>query len=121
MAWKNRRVFRGGKDERKGELFSKRKMGKIIAMNFANIYGGTGDKEPDCQCRRHERSSYDLWVRKILGGEHGNPIQYSCLENPMDRAAWQVTVHRDTENQTGLNHGAPTPALVEKIGKCRLY
>ena len=28
------------------------------------------------------------------GGEHGNPLQYSCLENPMDREAWQATVHR---------------------------
>ena len=25
------------------------------------------------------------------GGEHGNPFQYSCLENPMDREAWQTT------------------------------
>ena len=28
------------------------------------------------------------------GGEHGNPLQYSCLENPMDRGAWLATVHR---------------------------
>ena len=28
------------------------------------------------------------------GREHGNPLQYSCLENPMDRGAWQATVHR---------------------------
>ena len=28
------------------------------------------------------------------GGGHGNPLQYSCLENPMDRGAWQPTVHR---------------------------
>ena len=27
------------------------------------------------------------------GGEHGNPLQYSCLENPMDRGAWQAIVH----------------------------
>ena len=27
------------------------------------------------------------------GEEHGNPLQYSCLENPMDRGAWQATVH----------------------------
>ena len=26
-------------------------------------------------------------------GQHGNPLQYSCLENPMDREAWQATVH----------------------------
>ena len=30
-------------------------------------------------------------------GRHGNPLQYSCLENPMDRGAWQATVHRVTE------------------------
>ena len=30
------------------------------------------------------------------GGGHGNPLQYSCLENPMDRGAWQATVHRVT-------------------------
>ena len=28
------------------------------------------------------------------GGGHGNPLQYSCLENPMERGAWQATVHR---------------------------
>ena len=27
------------------------------------------------------------------GGRHGNPLQYSCLKNPMDREAWQATVH----------------------------
>ena len=30
-------------------------------------------------------------------GGHGNPLQYSCLENPMDRGAWWVTVHRVTK------------------------
>ena len=28
------------------------------------------------------------------GGGHGNPLQYSCLENPMDRGAWRAVVHR---------------------------
>ena len=28
-----------------------------------------------------------------IGGGNGNPLQYSCLENPMDRGAWQATVH----------------------------
>ena len=31
---------------------------------------------------------------RFPGGGHGNPLQYSCLENPMDRGAWQATVHR---------------------------
>ena len=36
------------------------------------------------------------------GGGNGNPIQYSCLENPMDRGAWWVMVHRVPESQTQL-------------------
>ena len=31
------------------------------------------------------------------GEGHGNPLQYSCLENPMDGEAWQATAHRVTE------------------------
>ena len=34
------------------------------------------------------------------GGGHGNPLQYSCLENPMDRGAWQATIHGVTESNT---------------------
>ena len=34
------------------------------------------------------------------GGGHGNLLQYSCLENPMDRRAWQAIVHRVTKNWT---------------------
>ena len=34
------------------------------------------------------------------GGGHGNPLQCSCLENPMDRGAWQTTVHRITKSWT---------------------
>ena len=35
-------------------------------------------------------------------GEHGNPLQYSCLENPMDTGSWWATVHRDSKSQTRL-------------------
>ena len=34
------------------------------------------------------------------GGRHGNPLQYSCLENPMGQGAWQATVHRGAKNRT---------------------
>ena len=37
---------------------------------------------------------------RFPGGGHGNPLQYSCLENPMDRRAWQAIVHRVTKSQT---------------------
>ena len=36
------------------------------------------------------------------GGGHGNPLQYSCLENPMDRGAWQATVLGVTQSWTRL-------------------
>ena len=34
------------------------------------------------------------------GGRHGNPLQPSCLENPMDRGAWQATVHEVAKSWT---------------------
>ena len=34
------------------------------------------------------------------GGGHGNPLQYSCLENPMDRGSWWATVHGVAKIQT---------------------
>ena len=39
---------------------------------------------------------------KSPGGEHGNPLQYSCLENPMDRGDWWATVHEVSKSQTQL-------------------
>ena len=37
---------------------------------------------------------------RSLGEGHGNPIQYSCLENPMDRGTWQATVRGVAKSQT---------------------
>ena len=36
------------------------------------------------------------------GAGHGNPLQYLCLENTMDRGAWRATVQRDAQRQTRL-------------------
>ena len=61
--------------------------------------GGSDSKESTC-------SEGDLGsipgLGRSPGGEHGNPLQYSCLENPMDRGAWQATVHEVTKSQTRL-------------------
>ena len=38
------------------------------------------------------------------GGEHGHPLQDSCLENPVDRGAWWATVHGVAKSQTKLNN-----------------
>ena len=48
-----------------------------------------------------------MWFRSLnqkdlLEEVYGNPFQYSCLENPMDRGAWQAAVHRITKSWTRL-------------------
>ena len=50
-----------------------------------------------------QETGFDPWVRKIPGGGHGNPLQYSGRENPMDRGAWRATVHEVTQSQTRLS------------------
>ena len=61
--------------------------------------GGSDDKEFAC-------STENLGLISGLGispgGGNGHPLQYSCLENPMDRGAWQAIVHRVTKSQTQL-------------------
>ena len=42
-------------------------------------------------------------LKRSLGEGHGNPLQYSCLENPMDREAWRATVHRVAKSWTQLS------------------
>ena len=50
---------------------------------------GVRGKESACQCKRHRRHG----LGRFLGGGNGDPLQYSCLGNPMDRGAWQATVY----------------------------
>ena len=53
------------------------------------------------------QETYETQVRALgwedpLEGGHGNPLQYSCLENPMDRGAWWAIVHGVAKSQTQL-------------------
>ena len=59
--------------------------------------------ESACQCRRRKRREFDPWrVGRSPGDGNGNPMQYSCLGNLMDRGAWRATVHGDAKSQTRL-------------------
>ena len=44
---------------------------------------GASGKEPTCQCRRHKRHGSIPGLGRSLGAGNGNPLQYSCQENPM--------------------------------------
>ena len=62
-----------------------------------NLTVNTGDIRDKSSIPESGRSS---------GGGHGNPLQYSCLENPMDRGAAWATVHRVTKSQTDLKQNS---------------
>ena len=62
--------------------------GTIVVKNLNANAGDAGDKG------LIPRSG------KSPGGGHGSPLQYSCLENPIDRGTWGATVHRVTVSGT---------------------
>ena len=51
--------------------------------------GGSGGKEPVCNAGNLSSAP---WSRRPPAGANGNPLEYSCLGNPMDRGAWWATV-----------------------------
>ena len=71
-----------------------------VSLNTIQITRGSEVKESACNAR-------DLGLISGLGrfpGEgNGNPLQYSCLENPMDRGAWWATVHGVSKSWTRLS------------------
>ena len=68
-----------------------------IKEKFKGFPGGSAVKNPSA-------NAGDLGLipgsGRYPGGGYGNLLQYSCLENPMDRGGWRATVHRVTKNQT---------------------
>ena len=60
--------------------------------------GGAIGKEPTCQCRRHGDVGSIPGSGRSPGGGNGNPLQYSCLGNPMGRGAWWAAVHGVAES-----------------------
>ena len=64
-----------------------------LVLVVKNLPANTGDLRDVGSVPRLGRSP---------GERNGNPLQYSCLENPMDRGAWQATVHRVAKSQTQL-------------------
>ena len=74
-------------------------------VHYMYIYAASQvalDKEPVCQCRRLSDVGSIPGSGRSPGGGNGNPLQYSCLENPMDRGAWQATVHGVAKSWTRL-------------------
>ena len=59
--------------------------------------GGTVVKNPPANSGDIRDEGSISGSRRSSGGGHGNPLQYSCLENPMDRGVWWATVPQDCQ------------------------
>ena len=66
----------------------------------ASFSGGSDGKEPACIAGD---SGLIPWLGRSIGEGNGNPLQYSCLENSMDRGAWWATVYGVAKSQTRLS------------------
>ena len=65
---------------------------------------GSAGKESSCNAGDTGDSGSIPGSGRFLGEGNGNPLQYSCLENSMDRGAWPAAVPRVTKSQTQLNN-----------------
>ena len=65
--------------------------------------GGSAGKEYTCSSGDTGDTGSIPGLRRSPGGGHGNPLQDSCLENPMDRGAWWATVYGVTKSWTWLS------------------
>ena len=66
-------------------------VGPLLSSWASRVALGSG-KEPACQCGRHKRHRLSPGSGRSPGERHRNPLQRSCLENPMERGAWRSTV-----------------------------
>ena len=70
----------------------------LLSFKTRGSPGGASGKRTHLPMR--ETCGFDHWWRRSPGEGSGNPLQCSCLENPMDRGAWQATVHGVAQSQT---------------------
>ena len=63
--------------------------------------GGASGREPTCQCRTHRDLGSIPGSGRSPGGGHGDPLQYFCLENPLDRGFWQAILESTVLQRVG--------------------
>ena len=74
------------------------------ALMLRGFPGGLDSKEPTCDAGHIRDASSIPGSGRSPGEENSNPLQYSCLENPMDRGAWQATIYGVTKSRTRLSN-----------------
>ena len=96
--------------------FLKRNHSKTLIKYMASQW--LSDKESACNAGNVRDASSIPGSERSPGGIHSNHPQYSCLENPMDRGAWQATDHRIAKNRTRLKrqHSLRAAGLLPESG-----
>ena len=74
----------------------------VCTMLSQGFPGGAVAKNPPPNAGEERDTGSIPGSGRSPGGGNSHPVQYSCLENPMDRGAW-ATVHRNVKSQTGLS------------------
>ena len=73
---------------------------KRLSSNTLGLPQWLSDKEFACNAGDTGDLGSIHGLGRYPGAGHGNPLQYSCLENPMDRGAWRAIVHGAADSQT---------------------
>jgi len=79
-------------------------LGNGFVGNDMGFPGGSVVKNPPANPGDAKDAGSFAGLGRSSGEVNGNPLQYSCLENPMDRLAWQIRVHVVTKSQTRLSN-----------------
>ena len=106
--WQPTPVFLPGESQGRGSLVGCSLWGQRVRHNLATEHDLTGKimlspkvvKESACNAGDPGSTS---GLGRSPGEGNGNPLQYSCLENPMDKGIWWATVHGVTKSQTRLS------------------
>ena len=83
----------------KGRVSRGEKKPKVSSAYCRKLPGWLSGKE-SCQCRRYK---FHPLVARSPGEGNGDPLQYSCLGNPMDRGTWWATAHGVTKSRAQLS------------------
>ena len=75
-------------------------LGNIVTKGLPGLCSG---KESACQCRKCKKSRFSPWVGKVPWRRKWQPSPIFCLENSMDRGAWQAIQSMELQSQTRLS------------------
>ena len=100
-----------------GEIIKKRS--KYNTLGFLWWLSGEQSTWRYKRCRRH---GFNSWIGNILWRRNGNPLQFPCRGNPMDREAWQATVHgvtKESDTTEVLNNNKTLLVISPTVGKIK--